>query len=105
MAGFEEQVQSAFQSWITPVTNVTWDDVSSFVRVYRPLKPRSYGATDAQLFEFIRHMARRCGILVDPVYSAKLFMRAFDLIAGQNCKGRILLVHTGGVSGMMGYDL
>jgi 1-aminocyclopropane-1-carboxylate deaminase len=105
MAGFEEQVQQAFQSWITPETKVTWDDVAHFVRVYRPLKPRSYGATNAQLFEFIRHMARRHGILVDPVYSAKLFMRAFDLISGQNCKGRILLVHTGGISGMMGYDL
>ncbi len=105
MAGFEEQVQKAFQSWITPVTKITWDDVVPFVRVYRPLKPRSYGATNAQLFEFIRHMARRHGILVDPVYSAKLFMRAFDLITGQNCRGRILLVHTGGISGMMGYDL
>jgi 1-aminocyclopropane-1-carboxylate deaminase len=105
MAGFEEQVQLAFTTWVTPVTGAAWADVSHFVRVYRPLKPRSYGATNAQIFEFIRYMARRHGILVDPVYSAKLFMRAFDLIDGQNCRGRVLLVHTGGISGMMGYNL
>ena len=105
MAGFEEQVHQAFDEWVTPTTGVTWYDVAHFVRVYRPMSPRSYGATSAELFEFIRYMARTHGILTDPVYSAKLFMRAFDLIKGQNCKGRILLVHTGGISGLMGYDV
>ena len=105
MAGFDEQVHKAFEDWVAPSTGVTWNDVAHFVRVYRPLSPRSYGATSAELFEFIRYMARYHGILTDPVYSSKLFMRAFDLIQGQNCKGRILLIHTGGISGMMGYDI
>jgi 1-aminocyclopropane-1-carboxylate deaminase len=105
MAGFDEQIQHAFRSWVTPVTGVTWDNVSSSVRVYRPLSPRSYGATSVELFDFIRYMAREHGILTDPVYSAKLFARAFDLIKGQNLKGRILIVHTGGISGLLGYSL
>jgi 1-aminocyclopropane-1-carboxylate deaminase len=104
MAGFEEQVDAAFREWVTPVTGVTWADVSHFTRVYRPLSPRSYGATSEALFEFIRYMAREHGILSDPVYSGKLFMRAFDLIKGQNCRGRIVLIHTGGVTGLMGYS-
>ena len=103
MAGFEEQVKLAFSQWVTPVTGVTWDQVKHFVRVYRPLSPRSYGATSAELFEFIRYMARTHGLLVDPIYSGKLFARAFDLIAGQNLRGRILVVHTGGISGLMGF--
>jgi 1-aminocyclopropane-1-carboxylate deaminase/D-cysteine desulfhydrase-like pyridoxal-dependent ACC family enzyme len=105
MAGFEEQVKLAFSQWVTPVTEVTWDQVNHFVRVYRPLSPRSYGATSAELFEFIRYMARTHGLLVDPIYSGKLFARAFDLIAGQNLRGRILVVHTGGISGLMGFPV
>ena len=103
MAGFEEQVLQAFSNWVTPVTGVSWNDVAERVRVYRPLSPRSYGATSEELFTFIRKMARNHGILLDPIYSGKLFMRAFDLIHGQNCRGNILIVHTGGISGMMGF--
>lgn len=105
MAGFDEQIQNAFSSWVTPATNVTWTDVNHMVKVYRPLSPRSYGATSAALFTFINEMARTFGILTDPVYTAKLFARAFDLIEGQNLKGRILIIHTGGLSGLLGFNL
>jgi 1-aminocyclopropane-1-carboxylate deaminase/D-cysteine desulfhydrase-like pyridoxal-dependent ACC family enzyme len=103
MAGFEEQVIQAFRNWVTPVTGVTWDDVQSQVRVYRPLSPRSYGATSEELFSFIRDMAQTRGLLLDPIYSGKLFMRAIDLIEGQNCRGNIMIMHTGGISGLMGF--
>jgi 1-aminocyclopropane-1-carboxylate deaminase len=104
MAGFDEQIVQAFSHWVTPATGISWDDVSGFTRIYRPAKPRSYGATNAAVFSFIQNMARNHGIVTDPIYSAKMFMRAFDLIRGQNLKGRIVLVHTGGISGLMGYD-
>lgn len=105
MAGFEEQLEAAFNNWVEPETSIAWNDVKHFTRVYRPLSPRSYGATSAELFQFIRHMAQNHGLLLDPVYTAKSFMRAFDLIKGQNCKGRIVIIHTGGITGMMGYDI
>jgi 1-aminocyclopropane-1-carboxylate deaminase/D-cysteine desulfhydrase-like pyridoxal-dependent ACC family enzyme len=104
MAGFEEQLENAVTKWIEPVTGVNWDQIKSFLRVYRPLSPRSYGATSAELFSFIQDLARAHGILTDPVYSAKLFLRAFDLIKGQNLKGKILIIHTGGISGLLGYQ-
>ena len=103
MAGFEEQIENAFAAWVTPATGVEWQSVAHLARVYRPLSPRSYGATSPAVFTFIDNMAREFGILTDPVYTAKLFARAFDLIAGQNLKGRILIVHTGGISGFLGY--
>jgi 1-aminocyclopropane-1-carboxylate deaminase len=105
MAGYEEQLVQAFTRWVTPTTGVDWNDVSHFVRVYRPMSPRSYGATSQELFSFIKYMAETQGILCDPVYSAKLFKRAFDLIEGQNCRGSISIIHTGGVSGLMGHEL
>lgn len=104
MAGFDEQIKNAFDSWVTPATGVQWDDVHTMMKVYRPLSPRSYGATSAALFEFIRELARTFGILSDPVYTAKLFARTFDLISGQNLKGKILIIHSGGISGLLGYS-
>lgn len=104
MAGFDEQLQNAFSSWVTPTTGVNWNEICHDVRVYRPLSPRSYGATSSALFKFINMMARNFGILTDPVYTAKLFARAFDLIEGQNLKGRILIIHTGGLSGLLGFN-
>ena len=104
MAGFEEQLENAVTTWVEPVTGVSWAQIMSFLRVYRPLSPRSYGATSTELFSFIQNMARTHGILTDPVYSAKLFLRAFDLIKGQNLKGKIVIVHTGGISGLLGYQ-
>jgi 1-aminocyclopropane-1-carboxylate deaminase/D-cysteine desulfhydrase-like pyridoxal-dependent ACC family enzyme len=104
MAGFDEQIQNAFSAWVTPATGISWEHVNTMVRVYRPLSPRSYGATNASVFTFIKELARDHGILTDPVYTAKLFARAFDLIAGQNLKGKILIIHTGGLSGLLGYS-
>jgi 1-aminocyclopropane-1-carboxylate deaminase len=104
MAGFDEQIQLAFDSWVTPVTGILWNDAADITRVYRPLSPRSYGATSNAVFKFIEDMARHFGILTDPIYTAKLFARAFDLIQGQNLKGRILIIHSGGISGLLGYS-
>jgi 1-aminocyclopropane-1-carboxylate deaminase len=103
MAGFDEQIIKAFNAWVTPVTSVTWNQVADRIRVYRPLSPRSYGATNEDLFTFIKTMARNHGLLLDPIYTAKLFLRTFDLIEGQNCRGHIVIIHTGGISGLMGF--
>lgn len=42
-------------------------------------------------------MARREGILLDPVYSAKAFSGLLDLIGSGEVRGRVLFWHTGGL--------
>lgn len=60
-----------------------------------------YARANPQLFDFIRHFKAQHGILLDHVYTAKMFFGVFDLIRkGYFPKGAtICLIHTGGLQG------
>lgn len=63
-----------------------------------------YAKTSPKLNAFIRHFTAQTGILIEPVYTGKLLYAVFDL-AEQNyfsAGDRILLIHTGGLTGMLG---
>lgn len=63
-----------------------------------------YARTTPELIAFIKDFVSRTGILIEPVYTGKLFMGVLDLVA----KGyfqpeeRILIVHSGGLTGLLG---
>lgn len=63
-----------------------------------------YAKSRPELFEFIAHFASATGILLDPVYTAKMMFAIFDLASKNHfepgCK--ILAVHTGGLFGLLG---
>ena len=65
-----------------------------------------YGRIGAPAADAMRMMARREGIMLDPVYSAKAFA-AIPALAGTGVisKGcRVLFVHTGGLAATFGYQ-
>lgn len=63
-----------------------------------------YGVPSAAGNEAIRSMARREGIFLDPIYSAKAFA-ALAALAGQgSLSGRVLFWHTGGVPTLFAMD-
>lgn len=63
-----------------------------------------YAKTQPELLKFIQNFASANGILLDPVYTGKMFYGIFDLIEkdyfhdGQ----KILAIHTGGLFGILG---
>lgn len=57
---------------------------------------QGYSAPYDRAAEAIQLAARREGLLLDPVYSAKAFAGLLDLIAKGEVTGRILFWHTGG---------
>ena len=63
-----------------------------------------YAKTTPELLNFLSTFASKTGILLDQVYTAKMFFSAFDLIKRDNFSpgSSILLIHTGGLLGMMG---
>ncbi|MEM6805187.1 MAG: hypothetical protein AAF696_27570 [Bacteroidota bacterium] len=71
--------------------------------LYFPLSAKSFGSINRQLLGFIQKMAKKEGLLLDPVYNAKLFQKAFDLIEKNQLKGDICILHSGGGSGLMGF--
>lgn len=63
-----------------------------------------YAKTEPELLNFIKKFASAHGILLDPVYTGKLFFAIYDLINKDFFKKneKILAVHTGGLFGILG---
>ncbi len=63
-----------------------------------------YAKTTEALLNFIKKFTSSTGILIDPVYTGKMFYALFDLIAQNHFTpgSRILAVHTGGLTGILG---
>jgi 1-aminocyclopropane-1-carboxylate deaminase/D-cysteine desulfhydrase-like pyridoxal-dependent ACC family enzyme len=72
--------------------------------LHRPTVARSFGAVNSKVLETIRTLAYTEGILTDPIYSAKLFMTAQEIIATQNLEGQALVVHSGGGLALSGFQ-
>jgi 1-aminocyclopropane-1-carboxylate deaminase len=63
-----------------------------------------YAKTTPELIEFIKAFTANTGLLIDPVYTAKMFYAIYDLINKGHLKkdAKILAIHTGGLLGMLG---
>ena len=53
--------------------------------------------------EFIQHIAKTYGILLDPFYNAGLFQFALEEIEHISKNEKCLIIHSGGVAGLLGY--
>jgi 1-aminocyclopropane-1-carboxylate deaminase/D-cysteine desulfhydrase-like pyridoxal-dependent ACC family enzyme len=65
-----------------------------------------YAKLSDDLLQFMKGFEQRNGLLLDPVYTGKLFYAVYDLIAkGFFPSGsRIVLLHTGGLQGRKGFS-
>ncbi|TDG36606.1 1-aminocyclopropane-1-carboxylate deaminase/D-cysteine desulfhydrase [Pedobacter changchengzhani] len=63
-----------------------------------------YAKTTPELITFIKDFTAKTGMLIDPVYTAKMFFAIKDLAEKQiiNNNDKILAIHTGGLLGMFG---
>lgn len=63
-----------------------------------------YAKTSPELIAFIKAFTANTGLLIDPVYTAKMFYAIYDLIDKGHLKkdAKILAIHTGGLLGMLG---
>jgi len=63
-----------------------------------------YAKTDEVLLNFIKDFCGTSGMLIEPVYTGKMFYSLFDLITKDHFKpgSKILAIHTGGLSGISG---
>lgn len=63
-----------------------------------------YAKTNNDLIKFIKSISSKTGILLDPVYTGKMFYAINDLISKDYFKpgSSILAIHTGGLLGILG---
>ncbi|HEY0895938.1 MAG TPA: pyridoxal-phosphate dependent enzyme [Sphingobacteriaceae bacterium] len=79
-----------------------WADPAG-VRLHTAYHFGGYAKTTPELLDFMTGFSGRTGILLDQVYTAKMGYAAYDLIGSDRfARGsRILLIHTGGLMGLM----
>jgi len=75
-------------------------------RVHVPaVAGRSFGPGTAAVFATIAKTARRAGLLLDPIYSGKLIAEVEHLLQQSTMlAGDILLIHSGGVPALFGFQ-
>ena len=63
-----------------------------------------YAKSNTELLTFIKDFSASTGILIDPVYTGKMFYSIFDLISKDHFTpgSKILAIHTGGIAGILG---
>lgn len=63
-----------------------------------------YGKINKKLLDFIEHFNNKHNILLEPIYSGKMFMAFYDLLEKGHFKpgSSITLLHTGGLQGLNG---
>ena len=72
--------------------------------VERPKLAKSFGSVSKTHMNFIKDFAKNEGILLDPIYNAKLFLHAKEKIENEKLKGNILLIESGGTFSLSGFS-
>lgn len=73
--------------------------------IFYPMTAKSFGAVNKTILKEIKRSAMEEGLLLDPIYSAKLFYHAREKIEKENLKGPILIIHSGGALSLTGFEL
>jgi len=66
-----------------------------------------YAKTKPELIDFIKGFCKETGVLIEPVYTGKLFYAVMDLVSRDYFKEgeHILILHSGGLTGILGQYL
>jgi len=68
-----------------------------------PPTARSFGSVNATILGYVKQFARQYGILTDPIYTAKLFLTAEQIVGKDVATDTCLIIHSGGGTGLMGF--
>lgn len=71
--------------------------------LHRPSTARSYGATNRQVWDAMQNVLSREGLLLDPLYNAKLFLTFAAKRTTESQNAATLLVHSGGALSSLAY--
>ncbi|MEZ4824874.1 MAG: pyridoxal-phosphate dependent enzyme [Bacteroidia bacterium] len=106
IAGDEQAFHSTLHKagkWAEQLTGKQLGEIV-FPNVHLPDTGKSFGSTNATVFAETKRLAEEEGILTDPVYTTKLFMTARTAITTLPCRGNVLIIHSGGGTGLMGWQ-
>lgn len=70
----------------------------------KPKNAKSFGSTNSQVFQVIKQIAENEGVLCDPIYNAKLFIEAREIITKRQLQGNALIIQSGGTLSLLGFS-
>ncbi|NDD58489.1 MAG: pyridoxal-phosphate dependent enzyme [Chlamydiae bacterium] len=68
-----------------------------------PTKGKAFGSISQSHMQFISHFAKLEGILLDPIYNAKLFITAKEHLQKEKKQGNVLIIESGGTFTLSGF--
>lgn len=98
---FQEQLQKQ-KVWLENLYQVQIPKISNY-SLYFSSTARAFGSVNRTILDYIKEMAQTEGILLDPIYTAKLFYTAKYHISRRKLAQNILIIHSGGGTGLMGF--
>ncbi len=99
---FKRRVNN-YRLWMAEAVGQTIPKPKNII-LHRPSTLKSFGATSPKLFCFIKDFAQKQGILLDPIYSAKLFLEKKQWEKEGLLQGLSLFIHSGGVQTLAGFQ-
>ncbi len=90
-----------FQAWAQAELGEAFPAPEGY-RCYRPATAKAFGQVNRSLLDFTQAMARQYGLFTDPVYTSKLFQTAQQVLRQGTLTGKVLIIHSGGGTGLMG---
>ncbi len=118
-AGVIAGLGSAGSTWIFPAVNYGMDEASvgdylpdfplASRPVFRLVRDYTFGGFavhDPALISLVQDFQHRHGILLDPIYTAKMMFGLFDLLTKNEVAANttIVALHTGGLQGWAGFQ-
>lgn len=83
-------------------SSLTFQQVRPYFQLHIPKTARSFGSVNSHVLNMVHYMAKKEGILTDPIYSAKLFLEGRTII--NDLQGKVLFVHGGGGLSLIGFQ-
>lgn len=97
LADTEAQFKEKAQQWTgAKLSQVTY---------INPTTAKSFGSVNKTIKQYIANFAYQHGILLDPIYSAKLFYESQKYLSQHSLQGNVLCIHSGGILTLPYFDL
>ena len=98
---FLDRLEDYKKAWSTLIGSDI--EIGQLPTFYRPETGKSFGSVNRSVLNGISEIAKKEGLLLDPVYNAKLFAKTYQILQDTALKGNVCLVHSGGGTGLMGF--
>lgn len=96
LADSEELFKQKLEQWL--------GFMSQNYQCFYPQTARSFGSVNQEIKKEIKKVAREEGILLEPIYSGKLFYAARRYISEHHLTGNVLIIHSGGLLTLSGFN-